>query len=94
MKLYKELLQRRFTIKECLYPCKFIKIFFQDKIYEDFNVGQVIFYFNKFIRTTKSRYSYGALELLAEFGGYMGLFLGISVFQLKDGFNKLFEIIS
>jgi len=31
------------------------------------------------------------LELLAEFGGYVGLFLGISVFDLKDVFNTVLQ---
>ena len=38
--------------------------------------------FTKFIRVSKSDYSYQGLELIAEVGGYVGLFLGISINQL------------
>ena len=51
------------------------------------------FQFNKFIKTTKSRYAYQELELLAEFGGYVGLFLGISVFHLREVFQTLIHIV-
>ena len=45
--------------------------------------------FNKFIKATKARYAYRELELLAEFGGYVGLFLGISIFDLRQAFFKI-----
>ena len=51
------------------------------------------FKFNKFIKTTKSRFAYQELELLAEFGGYVGLFLGISVFHLREVFQTLIHIV-
>ena len=44
--------------------------------------------FDKFIVTKRARYSYRELELFAELGGYVGLFLGISVMHLKDVFDK------
>ena len=47
------------------------------------------FYFDKYVKTTKFYLDYTELELLAEFGGYVGLFLGISVFNLKDVFNAV-----
>ena len=51
------------------------------------------FEFNKFIKTTISRYAYRELEFLAEFGGYVGLFLGISVFHLRELFQGLIHIV-
>ena len=42
-----------------------------------------------FIKVTTFRYSYTELELLAELGGYVGLFLGISVFHLSDLFDSI-----
>ena len=93
MRLYNELFYHRFTIRKCLYPCKFIKTFVTGEQLNDWDSKSLFFQFNRFIKTSKSQYSYGLLELLAEFGGYVGLFLGISVFQLKDGFNKLFYFI-
>ena len=47
--------------------------------------------FNKYIRVTNAEYSYTELELLAEFGGYVGLFLGMSVFHLSVMFDKILE---
>ena len=51
------------------------------------------FDFNKFIKITKARNAYRELEFLAEFGGYVGLFLGISVFHLREVFETLIPII-
>ena len=53
----------------------------------------MFFQFEKFIRTTKARYAYQGLEFLAEFGGYVGLFLGISVFHLREVFQTLIHIV-
>ena len=38
--------------------------------------------FQKFIKVSRSRVAYGLLELLAEVGGYVGLFLGVSINQV------------
>ena len=53
---------------------------------------KIKFEFNRFIKTTKARYVYRELEFLAEFGGYVGLFLGISVFHLREMFQALIHI--
>ena len=39
--------------------------------------------FPKYIRVSSSYYSYTILELLAEVGGYFGLFLGVSIIQIS-----------
>ena len=36
------------------------------------------------IRVTEAYYLYSGLSLIAEIGGYVGLFLGVSVLQVKD----------
>ena len=46
--------------------------------------------FNLFTKTVTSKYIYTELELIAEFGGYVGLFLGYSVIGFADGFAALF----
>ena len=43
------------------------------------------------IKVTEAYYSYTELELIAEFGGYVGLFLGISVFDINQIFSKTFD---
>ena len=85
---YHSQFHKRYTIKECPYPCTFMKTAFRSKT----KLGQkqeLILNFNKFIKTTKARYAYRELELLAEFGGYVGLFLGISIFDLRQAFVKV-----
>ena len=47
--------------------------------------------FNKYIKVIKSSYAYTELELFAELGGYVGLFLGLSVFDLCLLIPKIFE---
>ena len=92
MKLYKNLWNKQFIIKECPYPCTFTKTYFRGKGDTD-ETGILVLQFNKFIETKKSRYAYRELELLAEFGGYVGLFLGISVFNLSEVFDKILQLI-
>ena len=92
MKFYNEQYIDRSHIKECPYPCKSTKINMGSKI-DFFEEPVMQFEFNKFIKTTKSRYAYQELELLAEFGGYVGLFLGISVFHLREVFQILIHIV-
>ena len=48
--------------------------------------------FQRFIKLSKSRYSYTILELIAEFGGYVGLFLCLSINQLPKLFERIIEI--
>ena len=42
---------------------------------------------------TTSSYAYTELELIAELGGYVGLFLGLSVFDLRHAVNKICNLI-
>ena len=94
MKLFTQLKSKRFITEDCPYPCKFTKIFSNIKRKLDVNKRSALsLFFSKFISLSKARYAYGGLELLAEFGGYVGLFLGISVFSLSDAFEKLVKSI-
>jgi hypothetical protein len=88
--LYNHLHHKTHKIKDCLYPCKFIKIAVTPyKKRSDKNTTRLKF--DKFIKVTKAAYSYTELELLAEFGGYMGLFLGFSVFQVSHIVDKILD---
>ena len=91
LELYRNLFNKRFAIKECPYPCLFMKVSFRSKTFR--NSPGLTLQFNKFIRTTRATHFYGELEMLAEFGGYMGLFLGISVFHLRTTFDKVLGCI-
>ena len=44
--------------------------------------------FDQFVKVTNTYIAYTELELIAEFGGYVGLFLGFSVFHLTTAFQK------
>ena len=82
-------------VKECQYPCNFLMNWvtttgYKNKTsngYDGIRLG-----FDKYIKVTTSTYGYTKLELLAELGGYVGLFLGLSVFDLRLVFNKILNI--
>lgn len=88
--LYDMLTQKEYQIKNCLYPCKFIKNAMMPYIKRS-NKNTTRLNFDKFIKVTKAVYSYTELELLAEFGGYVGLFLGFSVFQVSQVVEKILD---
>ena len=44
--------------------------------------SQVKFYFYNRVKVVKSYYAYSGLSLIAEIGGYIGLFLGVSFNQI------------
>ena len=91
MKYYNMQMNNRFNINQCPYPCKSTKIY-MGKGSEQIE-PTLRFEFNRFIKITKARYVYRELEFLAEFGGYVGLFLGLSVFHLREVLQKLIQII-
>ena len=43
---------------------------------------QAILYFQRRVKVVKSYYAYSGLSLIAEIGGYIGLFLGVSINQI------------
>ena len=83
------------NLSECLLPCKFMNVGFDKSVDVKPHLNEeaaLILHFPKVIKSTRSYYSYQGLELIAEFGGYVGLFLGISVCQLSDLFTKIIII--
>ena len=44
----------------------------------------IVLYFQQDVKVTEEQLSYTFLSLLAEIGGYFGLFLGISVNQVSN----------
>ena len=70
----------------CLKPCSFlnIKLSKSNEKLTDKNHGTLAFFFEDFIQETSSYYSYGSREFIAEIGGYVGLFIGASVYQIAD----------
>ena len=88
--LFHKLLDKRHFIEECLYPCEFVKLFVISVNGRE-NEDSFKFDFNQYIKVTEAYYYYTELELIAEFGGYVGLFLGISVFDINQIFSKTFN---
>ena len=88
--LFDLLYHKNHKIKDCPYPCKFTKssvMPFKGRGSDNHTKLE----FDSFIKVTKAAYSYTELELLAEFGGYVGLFLGISVFHVSQVFDKILD---
>ena len=68
----------------CENPCSYIKaagIPIQQRK-SDYNL--LLFFFPESIRVHKAYYAYDELSLIAEIGGYVGLFLGWSFYQVID----------
>ena len=54
-------------------------------------LGNLTIEFHQFVKVSKSYWEYDAIELIAEVGGYVGLFLGVSVNQIRLPIGKLFS---
>ena len=85
---FEDLSDERKYIKECLNPCEHMKL---SATYlaargnrNDFSMN-----FYQYIKVAEASYSYTELELVAEIGGYVGLFLGVSVIDINQIFSKL-----
>ena len=57
------------------------------------NRGELIFNFRQKIHKTISYYLYEEISLIAEIGGFVGLFLGASVYQIADLLESFSERI-
>ena len=80
------------SIKKCSYSCTYMKnrvvtkSYHQKREWQNFSAGRMEF--DQFVKVTNTYIAYTELELIAEFGGYVGLFLGLSVFHLSQAFQK------
>lgn len=76
----------------CLYPCRYLSNFIVTYDEEENEWDrQVKFNFKQFGQIYTTKCTYTALDLYAALGGYVGLFLGISLFNIKDGFAYLIQ---
>ena len=53
----------------------------------------MIINFKEYIKVTEAFYLYSTLTLIAEVGGYVGLFLGVSVNQVSGLFNTMLDVL-
>ena len=58
------------------------------------NRGELILSFRQRIHSTVSYYLYEEISLIAEIGGFVGLFLGASVYQTADLLDSLITRVS
>ena len=79
-------------ITQCPYPCHFLMKQVTPTNYDSNDSGEIWLRFDEYIKVTTSTHGYTELELLAELGGYVGLFLVLSVFDLRLIFNKILNI--
>ena len=93
MDLFRKLRAEK-RVKDCLYPCTNLKIRMDRIEFAKLN-GTTRFklQFEQFIRVTSSYVSYTGLELVAEVGGYVGLFLGFSILHLTHAFEYVIQLI-
>ena len=90
-----------FKLIECQKPCTLFKmevINERANSWEDaYDSTEGIYYakisvaFKELITISKDEYSYTWLNFIAEVGGYVGLFLGYSVFQATDLIDALLK---
>ena len=73
------------TKSNCLSPCNYLKamsIPIRKDMVEKIQILQ--FLFPESIRVQRAYYAYSGVSLIAEIGGYVGLFLGWSLYQITD----------
>ena len=87
----------------CLKPCTMFKLQEVNVRYTSspldtevtgLNSGTLSVSFKELITISKDQHYYTWLNFVAEFGGYVGLFLGYSVLQASDLIDKLIQKIS
>ena len=76
----------------CKIPCNFVDNFFyqNEELFDlipGLNIQQLNF--RRFVEKREAKYIYTEVDLFAALGGYLGSFLGISLFHLRDGFAFL-----
>ena len=79
--------------KSCTYQMTSFSSFLKEDN-GDPDQGKLEMKFQRFIKVSRSRYAYTWLELLAEVGGYVGLFLGVSVNQTLSILKQIFSLFS
>ena len=89
MDMYKETMEKNVGI--CHSPCSFLSIKAIKTMDEYMTYGYVEIKFKEKIKLIEAYHLYSALSMIAEIGGFVGLFLGISVNQVSALFNVLLD---
>ena len=79
----------------CFEPCSYLGVkLFKTYEWEPKNKkGRFSLIFDEKVPETVAHYSYDDLSFVAEIGGYVGLFLGASVYQTADIFQFIAEVL-
>ena len=88
MDMYKE---EEKKVDKCYSPCSFLLTKAIKTIEHYDNNPKVIINFQKYIQVIEAYHLYSALSMIAEVGGYVGLFLGISVNQVSGLVNFVLD---
>lgn len=79
----------KYPPNNCTHPCSYLKIKSITSIFSTGDPrGHLTLNFQSAVTVTKSEYSYNMLSMIAEIGGYVGLFLGYSVLQISCLLDK------
>ncbi len=90
-KLYFRFMRKEFAnMSRCAYPCQQIYARILGKNYVN-DTKVVTLRFDKMIKSTQARRPYGFLEMIAEFGGYVGMFLGFSFLDIGHILTKFYQ---
>ena len=94
LKLYKRFQNYYLDIKNisCFDPCSYMSIKII-KVSETEGSGLLRLTFDKKVQETVAYYSYDDLSFIAEIGGYVGLFLGASIYQAADLFQFITRVL-
>ena len=87
--LYK--VMQRNVSEYCVNPCKYVvpQLFYTHERPSKREFSRLDLWNNGAIKVTKSKLDYDVLALLADIGGYVGLFLGIALVHIKEVFRAL-----
>ena len=69
---------------ECPYPCKYINARYIKGRQQKSTSKKLVFFFPKSVKTFNAYFAYSLLSLIAEVGGYVGLVLGWSFYQITN----------
>ena len=84
--------QRKYNGTKCPKPCNYLKLKVMQTdqtVQNETEIAVTRLLFEDRVKTIKSYYLYSFLSLIAEIGGYVGLFLGVSVYQLTTVFDTI-----
>lgn len=76
----------------CMYPCQHLSSLTINRVKEMGGSAGVLWLgFRKYIQVHESKLIYTALDLFAAVGGYVGLFMGISLLHFRDVLVKFLQ---